>query len=431
MNTGQPPSREHPACTDWFSHRRLGLFLHFGLYAIEGWHEQDQMRRRIPRAVYGKLLDRFNPTAFDPDAILDLAEAVGMEYVCLTTKHHDGFCLWDTRETDFKVTRSPYRRDLVRQLADACHRRGFPLGLYYSVADWHHPNYPNQGRHHELPGPEEGDEPDWGRYMDYLTRQVSELCSNYGEVRHFFWDMNVPEFRDPTINAMLRRLQPTMVINDRGFDDGDFGTPEREYRKDETDRVVRFDRPTEACNSVGTQSWGFRRDEDYYSSVFLMQSIDDIMTKGGHYLLNVGPDAQGRIPDQAETVLREIGDWYGRVREAFGDARPATGQTSLKEVGLTRRGNSLYVHLRTPARADAIVLAPISIEPARAVLLNTGGNLRCSTELLPVHWQSGSRFLTVKGLPRDRLAGEPLVVRLDFPKEPDTAPEPATGEFEG
>ena len=139
---------------EWFSRRRFGLFLHFGLYSIEGWHEQDQMRRRIPRDEYGKLIRRFNPAQFNAERILDLAESVGMEYVCLTTKHHDGFCLWDTRETTFNVMNSPYGRDIVKQLADACHRRNFPLGLYYSVADWHHPNYPSQGRHHELP--EEG-----------------------------------------------------------------------------------------------------------------------------------------------------------------------------------------------------------------------------------------------------------------------------------
>ena len=154
---------DHVTRAEWFSKRKLGLFLHFGLYSIEGWHEQDQMRRRIPRATYEKLITRFNPVDFNADRILDLAESVGMEYVCLTTKHHDGFCLWDTQQTDFNVTKSPYGKDIIRQLADTCHRRGFPLGLYYSVADWHHPNYPNQGRHHELPGPVDGDSPDSSR----------------------------------------------------------------------------------------------------------------------------------------------------------------------------------------------------------------------------------------------------------------------------
>jgi len=398
----------------WFSRRRLGLFVHFGLYSIEGWHEQDQMRRRIPRKEYMKLIRRFNPSRLDVDSILDLAESVGMEYLCLTAKHHDGFCLWNTQETAFNVMNSPYGRDIVKELADACHRRNFPLGLYYSVVDWNHPNYPNQGRHHELPGPQSGDEPDWDRYMAYLTRQVRELCTNYGEVRHFFWDMNVPQVRDPAINAMLRKLQPTMAINDRGFDEGDFGTPEREYSKDATDRQTRFARPTEACNSVGMQSWGYRKNEDYYSTAFLIESIDEILAKGGNYLLNVGPDAEGRIPGQARQILLEIGAWYRKTREAFGDAEPAAELTANRNVLLTRRENTLYVHIPGRAKAETVVLAPISKAPTRAVLLNTGELLRASTDLLPVHWQSGSHVLILRSIPRNLLAGEPLVIRLDF-----------------
>jgi alpha-L-fucosidase len=404
---------------DWFSRRRFGLFLHFGIYAIEGWHEQDQMRRRIPRREYGKLTDRFNPVAFDADAILDLAESVGMEYVCMTTKHHDGFCLWDTQQTEFNVMRSLYGRDIVKQLADACHRRDFPLGLYYSVADWHHPSYPNQGRHHELAGPEEGDEPDWNRYMDYLKAQVRELCTGYGEIRHFFWDMNVPEFRDPSVNEMLRSLQPGMVINNRGFDDGDFGTPEREYQKSDTDRASEFDRPTEACNSVGTQSWGYRKDEDYYTSQFLMQSIDAMMAKGAHYLLNVGPDASGSIPDIASDTLQEIGEWYKRVREAFSDTVPCSGLTTNRRVLLTRRGSTLYVHLGMPARADAVLLPPLSSLPTTATVLNTGEELACSVDVVPMHFRDRSQVLRVKGIPRQLLAGNEIVIlKLEF--ESDT-----------
>ncbi len=400
---------------EWFSARKLGLFLHFGLYSIEGWHEQDQMRRRIPRIEYENLISRFNPAAFDPDRILKLAEAVGMEYVCLTTKHHDGFCLWDSKQTDFNVMHSPYGMDIVRKMADACHARGFPLGLYYSVVDWHHPNYPNHGRHHELAGPEPGDAPNWSLYMDYLRAQVQELCTNYGEIRHFFWDMNVPGHFDPTVNAMLRSLQPNIVINDRGFDDGDFGTPEREDQKDDTDRATCFARPTEACNSVGTQSWGYRKDEDYYTSTFLIQSIDEMMTKGAHYLLNVGPDANGRIPEVASAILSEIGDWYGRTYEAFSDTQPCSELTTNPDVLMTRRGNMIYVHLRNPVKSNAVVLPPLSEMPSEAVLLNTGDALDCSIDVLPGYWKDNLHMLRIKGLRQELLnGGETLVVRLRF-----------------
>ena len=399
---------------DWFFEKRFGLFMHFGLYAIEGWHEQDQMRRFIPRSEYVKLLPRFNPTEFDADRILDLAEDVGMGYVCLTTKHHDGFCLWDTACTDYNVMKSPYGKDLIRQLADACHRRDFPLGLYYSVADWHHPNYPNEGRHHELPGPEPGDSPDWQRYVAFLREQVRELCTNYGPVHHFFWDMNVPEYQDPSINEMIRALQPAAVINDRGFDEGDFGTPEREYQEAETGKGMQFTRPTEACNSVGTQSWGFREDEDYYSTRFLIESMDKIMVKGGNYLLNVGPAADGSIPERSESILRSIGKWYGRARESFEGAENVSDLTDNGDVLLTRRENEVFVHLSRPPRSDAVVLKPVSEKPIAAVLLNTGKPVQTGVDLLPIHWASKQAYLRIKGLPIDDLANEVPVVKLTF-----------------
>ena len=416
---------------DWFFEKRLGLFLHFGLYAVEGWQEQDQVRRAIPRREYEKLIHRFDPRKFDPDAILDLAEAVGMGYVCLTTKHHDGFCLWHTKHTDFNVRHSPYGEDIVGQLAEACHRRAFPLGLYYSVADWHHPNYPNQGRHHELPGAQEGDEPDWDKYVEFVRAQVRELCTDYGPVHHFFWDMNVPEHRDPEINRMLRSLQRDMVINDRGFDDGDFGTPEREHRSAETGEPLRYSRPTEACNSVGTQSWGYREDEDYYSARHLVESIDTILAKGGNYLLNVGPDALGRIPRQAASILEQIGAWYAKTWEAFESCEPASELTANRDVLLTRKGTTLYVHLARFPKSDCVVLNPIEVRPARAVLLNTGQSVETTVDLLPYLYLSGREHLRLRHLPVSALANEAMVVRLDFDRPLDEIVSRAADELVG
>lgn len=415
---------EQDAVSQWFARPRFGLFIHFGLYAIDGWHEQDQMRRRIPRAEYAGLALRFNPTEFDADRILDTAEAAGMEYVCLTTKHHDGFCLWDTKQTDFNVMHTPCKRDLVGELAEACHRRAFPLGLYYSVVDWHHPNYPNRGRHHEIAGPEPGDRPDWHAYLAYLRAQVRELCTNYGELRHFFWDMNVPEHQDRSINAMIRSLHPRCVINDRGFDEGDFGTPERDYDPQAASRHSHFERPTEACNSVGAQSWGYREDEDYYNSAYLIRGISTMMAKGANYLLNVGPDATGRVPHQAQAILAEIGAWYGRVREAFTDAQPASDLTQNRDVFLTRRGDTLYVHALAPLTADAVMLPPLSDPPCSVTLLNTGQTLACSTQVVPVHWKTGKRFLRITRIPREAMAtGQTLVFRLTFKSGLPDAPD--------
>ena len=406
---------------DWFFSTRLGLFMHFGLYSIEGWHEQDQMRRFIPRREYQELIHRFNPVRFDPDAILDLAEEAGMGYACLTAKHHDGFCLWDTECTDYNVMNSPYGKDIVGMYTDACRRRGFPVGLYYSIADWHHPNYPNQGRHHELPGPEQGDEPDFEEYLVFLRNQVRELCTNYGTVNHFFWDMNVPEHRDESVNRIIRRLQPNAVINDRGFDDGDFGTPEREYDSASVQSATRFSRLTEACNSVGTQSWGFREDEDYYSGRHLIQSIDGILARGGNYLLNVGPKGDGSIPEPAADILRAIGRWYGVVRESLEDTEPASELTDNRDVLLTQRGNTLYVHLNPTPAADAVVLSPIADLPREAVLLNNGVSVETCVELLPSVWESRQPCLRLRALPIDRLSDEAMVVKLTFEQLPRRA----------
>jgi alpha-L-fucosidase len=148
---------------DWFFENRYGMFVHWGLYSIPGWHEQHQWRARVPRAEYVKLVDQWNPKKFNPDEWLDLMEKAGMKYLTITTKHHDGFCLWDSKFTKFNTMNTPYKQDIIGKLSDACHKRNVPLCLYYSIADWNHPNYPNQGRHHELAGPEKGDQPDWGQ----------------------------------------------------------------------------------------------------------------------------------------------------------------------------------------------------------------------------------------------------------------------------
>ena len=406
---------------DWFLGRRFGLFVHWGLYAIPAWHEQLQWRAEVPRAEYARLLQEFNPTRFDPDRWLDLAERTGMRYICLTTKHHDGFCLWDTAQTNFNVMRTPFGRDVVAMLAEVCHRRSFPLGLYYSVVDWRHPHYPHQGRSHELAAPEPGDEPDFARYREFLVAQVRELCTQYGQLHAFWWDMNVTGVVDRDINNLIRTLQPTAVINNRGFDDGDFGTPERDY-EDATQQVLAFPRRSEACQSVGRESWGYKLDEDYYSHRHLIASIDRALARGGNYLLNVGPMADGAVPTEAERILDTIGNWYGRVSESLLDVEPASQLTENREVLLTRRGQTLYVHLNRPPTMRRVLLKPIRQAPRSAVLLNTGEPVEWSLADLPTlrmgshgeHIAGRQEYLRLRDLPVDQHAGTVLVVKLEF-----------------
>jgi alpha-L-fucosidase len=392
---------------DAFFANRFGMFIHWGLYAVPAWHEQIQWRRSIPKAEYTTLVSRFNPVCFNPDEWLDVLQAAGMQYLCFTTKHHDGFCMWDTAHSEYKITRTPYGRDVLALLAEACHRRGVHLCLYYSCPDWHHPNSINLGGDHQLDAPNPGDAPDLLRYVDYVRQQITELCTRYGRITAFFWDIP-PKLNLPALNALLRELQPGILINDRGYGPGDYSTPERHVPAGK-----RFAKPTEACQSVGRQSWGWRADEDYYSDLLLMQSIDRILAMGGNYLLNVGPKPDGTLAPEHADILRRIGAWFARVREAFDGALPASDLIAHDECMLTRKGNSLYVHFPTPPVSTGLMLNPIAAAPRRAVLLNTGAELRAAVELVPSWFRTGS-FLRLAGLPLNQLSGEVPVVRLDF-----------------
>jgi alpha-L-fucosidase len=307
------------------------------------------------------------------------------------------------------------RRDTLRLLADACHRRGMPLCLYYSVADWNHPNYPNQGRTHELAGPEPGDQPDLVKYKEFLRAQVRELCTQYGDIHGFWWDMNVTGDRDTSINAMIRELQPNAVINGRGFDEGDFATPERDYESSAVGAELAFQKPVEACQSVGIESWGYKSDEDYYTDRHLLQSIDGIWAKGGKYLLNIGPKADGTLPREALRILRTIGDWHAKVREAFDGCVPASHETENRDVLLTCKGTTLYVHLHHLPTTCRVLLKPFDRLPRRATLLNTGRPIETSMADLPsLHAQSRKAYLRLRKLPANRLSGTVMVAKLEF-----------------
>lgn len=416
---------------DWFFERRFGLFVHWGLYAVSGWHEQEQWRGSVHRDTYGLLYNQFNPVGFHPDAWLDLMQDAGMEYLCVTTKHHDGFCLWDTRETTFSVMGTPYGRDLISQIAEACHRRSVPLCFYYSIADWHHPNYPNQGRHHELARPLPGDHPDWDAYMAFLVAQVRELCTNYGTLHGFWWDMNVPGHHDPSINTMIRHLQPSAVINNRGFDPGDFSTPERHVPDGR-----QFASPTEACQSVGRESWGFRREEDYYTTAHLTQSVARVVAMGGNYLLNVGPDADGQIPALAARRVTEVGDWFRRVRAGLvADPAPDLVSDPSLHATISRRTpadasahpDTVYVVIPATLESSAVGLHPLAVLPTSATLLNTGGEVDTVVDVTPRRWydqwhegireadgQVPQPSLRLRNLPSDPRPIEPMVVKLTF-----------------
>jgi alpha-L-fucosidase len=287
------------------------------------------------------------------------------------------------------------------------------LCLYYSIADWHHPNYPNQGRHHELAGPEAGDTPDWNKYMEFLKAQVRELCTNYGKISGFWWDMNVPLYKDPSINAMIRTLQPSAVINNRGFDDGDFGTPERDFDS-ATAEAKTLERPTEACQSVGMESWGYKKDEEYYTDLHLENSIDRYLSRDANYLLNVGPTGEGIIPKESKAILDRLGKWYSSVKESFENVEAAPQLISSKDVLVTTREKSVYVHFNKGLTGNGFKLKPINVMPEKAILLNNNSPVECVVDLSPSDHLEQKKYLRLRNLPANEMADTVLVVKLVF-----------------
>ena len=394
---------------DWFFEKRFGLFVHWGLYAINGLHEQEQQRYGVPADEYVKLIDKFNPVKFNPDRWLDLAQEAGMEYLVLTAKHHDGFCLWDTKLTNFNVMNSPYNRDIVAMLAEACHRRCINLEIYYSVVDWHHPAYPNIGRHHEISTDQA--KHDWDKYMDFLKGQIRELCSNYGTIHGIWWDMNVPEHKDPSVHEMIRKLQPSALINNRGFGDGDYSTPERDFDPEGANPDERaFKRPTEACQSVGVNSWGYRRNEDYFSVKYFQRNIAKTLAMGGNYLLNAGPDANGEFPPESVSIIEELGKWYGKVKEAL-TAEPAPGLIENRRVLTTRKGENIYIVCPDDLDSGTLSLRPLDCEPKEVVLMNTGERVQFTLEPT-VYEMAKDKALRLRKIPVNKLNSEVAVFKI-------------------
>ena len=394
---------------------RFGLFIHWGLYAIPAVHEQVLARGDWNHDDYEALMHRFDPIRYDPEAWVRMARDCGMSYLCFTTKHHDGFCMWDTGQTDYNIMNTPYGKDVLKLLADACRKYGMKLSLYYSNPDWHHPNAYNALSTHQWKAkyPEKSD---MDAYIAFIKAQVTELLTNYGEIYTFFWDIP-PHIEDKSINALVRSLQPDILINNRGFDAGDFATPERSVPDGD-----RFPMMTEACQSVDENSWGYRAEADYFSAAHLMQSIDKIMAMGGSYLLNVGPMADGTIPKRSEQLLCRIGAWYNRTQIALENTAPAARTYSLSGgmpyIAVEKNGVT-YFHFYRGLNSTAVTFWDDDIPtPRRAVLLNADKELPIRHGTLPSKVDSDAvarkQYYSIREIPVDDYPAEPLVIAVEW-----------------
>ena len=352
----------------WYTRARFGLFIHWGLYAIPARGEWVRSVERIPNEAYDPYLEAFNPRDCDMDRWMAAAKAAGMQYAVLTAKHHDGFCLFDSACTDFKSTNTPAGRDFVREYLEAARAHGLRAGLYFSLIDWRHPDFPHFGdRNHPMrDNPACSNEGrDFDRYLDYMHAQVRELCTNYGKLDILWFDFSYDRLRGEAWRAaelvdMVRTLQPEVIIDNRlevsgeGFGSlaacrptpyhGDFVSPEQiippnGLRDAEGNPLV-----WESCVTMNNH-WGYCAADHYYKSApMLIRRLVECVSKGGNLLLNVGPDAQGRFPRQSREILRDIGQWMDRNGESIYGCGPS-GLAKPDYGRITRRGDALYYHI--------------------------------------------------------------------------------------
>jgi alpha-L-fucosidase len=344
----------------WFTESRFGMFVHWGLYALPARHEWVMSREHTSVADYEKYFQHFDPDLYDPREWARAAKAAGMKYVVLTTKHHEGFCLWDSALTDYKSTKTPSGQDLVASYVEALREQDLKVGFYHSLIDWHHPDFPIDGFHPERDNPEAAklnEGRDIARYREYLHGQVRELLTNYGRIDYLFFDFSyTPEdhkdiwgskgreaWGSEELLKIVRELQPGIIVNDRLNIPGDFATPEQ-YQPSGPMTVGGVQVPWEACQTLNG-SWGYDRDNlDYKSVDLLVRMLVDGVSKDGNLLLNVGPTARGNFDPRAVESLRGIGEWMKLHSRSIYGAGPAAW-TPPADARYTYRSNRLYLHL--------------------------------------------------------------------------------------
>lgn len=342
----QDKSQTREATIEWFKNVKFGMFIHWGVYALLGKGEWIRTVDQIPLDEYDKLPPKFNPVKFNPDEWAALAKQAGMKYMVFTTKHHDGFCMWDTKTTDYKVTNTPYGKDVLAMVHEAFEKQGIRAGYYFSIMDWHHPDYVPR-LDWELPTrPETGADP--MRFVKYMQDQIREIVSRDPFVLWYDggW-MNKPEEYDATAtNAMARKLNPDILINDRAFTKEDLTTPEQRIPPtglfDEEGKPLLW----EACITMTGHWWGYDKYEAQYKSVeYLIRMLVDIVSKGGNLLLNIGPKPDGTIQKEFVDRLLAIGKWMDKYSEAI-YGTTASPFNLLSFYGrVTTKGDKLYVHV--------------------------------------------------------------------------------------
>lgn len=366
-------TRKTPGNTEWFVHDRFGMFIHFGIYSMPARNEWIKTLEEMPEEEYQKYFDNFNPDLFDARDWARQAKAAGMKYAVMTTKHHDGFCLFDSKYTDYKVTNTPYGKDIIREYADAFRAEGLHVGFYYSLIDWKHPDFPIDKFHPRRDDPD-AEELDKGRdmkkYAQYMRNQVTELLTNYGKIDILWFDFSYSkddpkrpvkpwmqfnggkgkdEWEAEELIKTARDLQPEIIIDNRTEIEQDLWTPEQYQpmtwvKHEQTGELVTW----EACHTF-SGSWGYYRDEmTWKSPKMLIDMLINTVSIGGNFLMNVGPTARGYFDYRAEDALKVYANWMKyNSRSIYGCTMAEPEFIAPRGTRLTQSadGKRLYVHL--------------------------------------------------------------------------------------
>ncbi|MDO6737765.1 alpha-L-fucosidase [Wenyingzhuangia sp. 2_MG-2023] len=349
----------------WWTNDRFGMFVHWGTYSLAGRHEKVKKNEKMTDEKYQKYFDNFNPDLYNPQEWAKLAKAAGMKYAVITTKHHEGFTLFDSEYTEYKVTNTPYGKDALKEWVEAFRAEGLKIGFYYSIIDWHHPDYTIDRIHPKAPKNEKQYKElnkgrDMGKYRKYLKNQVTEILTNYGKVDMLWMDFSFPgkhgkgkdDWDSVALMKLIRKLQPEIIVNDRldieEYEGGwDFTTPEQ-FKVNEWPTYNGEKIPWETCQTF-SGSWGYYRDEmSWKNNKQLLVLLIETVSKGGNVLLNVGPTGRGEIDYRAESALLKMGDWMKYNSRSIYGCTQAPQDFEVPENSLftyNEETKRLYIHL--------------------------------------------------------------------------------------
>jgi alpha-L-fucosidase len=404
--------------TAWFTEARFGLFIHWGLYALPARHEWVRNQEKISNEDYEKYFQHFDPDLYDPAVWADATANAGMKYFVVTTKHHEGFCLWDSALTDYKAPNTPYGKDLLRPMVKAFRAKDMKVGFYHSLIDWHHPDYTVDDLHPLRDNAEAraaNSGKDLNRYVDYLYGQTRELLTQFGPVDILWYDFSYDgkgkeQWRSEELIRQIREMQPNIILNDRLQIDQDIKTPEQFQPRG---WVMVDGKPVvwEACQTL-SGSWGYFRDEETWKSVdTLVQMLIDNVSKGGNLLLNVGPTGRGEFDYRVLDRLAGMGEWMKRhSRAIYGCTQAPAEYATPQDCRLTYnpKTNRLYVHVFAWPFQELHLDGGFAGKIAYAQLLNDASEIKM--ERRP-DWQ-GSKDV----------AADTVTLRLPVKKPPVTVP---------